>query len=157
MVWRGRGDFETNRAIAKQRGSLSIGKKWLEKSAAYGARGRELLSEVHDGFLLGCSYLTTNTEVSYLFIITRETREGCPLLIVATEAYGDSRSTSEKGSFLGWIVGLVVPVQEIFSCLGCFSRPSTIIFPHCTLFHFICPHRPVSWARAGSRAGSPVS
>ncbi len=27
---------------------------------------------------------------------------------------GDSRSTYERGSFFGWFVGLVVPVQEIF-------------------------------------------
>jgi hypothetical protein len=43
---------------------------------------------------------------------TRETREGWPLMTVDTEANGDSGST--KGSFLGWFVGLVVPVQEIF-------------------------------------------
>jgi hypothetical protein len=55
-----------------------------------------------------------------------------------------------------WLVRwLVVPVHEIFFCLGCSSQPSTNIFPHCTLFQFLCPHRPTSWA--GSRAGSPVS
>ncbi len=44
----------------------------------------------------------------------RETREGWPLLTVETEANGGSRSTLLKGSFLGWFVGIVVPVQEIF-------------------------------------------
>ncbi len=35
-----------------------------------------------------------------------------------------------------------MPVQEILSCLGCSSRPSTkYYFPHRTLFHFFCPHR----------------
>jgi len=44
-------------------------------------------------------------------------------------------------------------LQEIF---GCSSRPSTkYFFPGRTLFIFLCPHRPASWA--GSRAGSPVS
>ncbi len=38
------------------------------------------------------------------------------------------------------------------SCLGCSCRPSTkYFFPHRTLFQFICPYRPVSWA--DSRAG----
>ncbi len=139
MVWRGRGNFETNRAIAKQRGSLSIGKKWLEKSEACGARGRELLSGGHDGSLWGCFYLTTNTEVSYLFISARETREGWPPCWLL-KLRGDSSSTSKRDPFIRWFVGLVVPVQEIFvlpwlllskrflSCLGCFSRPSTNLF-----------------------------
>ncbi len=33
-----------------------------------------------------------------------------------------------KVSFLGWFVGLIVPWQEIFVCLGCSSRPSTKYF-----------------------------
>jgi hypothetical protein len=41
-------------------------------------------------------------------------KRGWPLLTVETEANGDSKSTNERGSFLGWFVGLVVPVQEIF-------------------------------------------
>jgi hypothetical protein len=43
----------------------------------------------------------------------RETREEGPLLTVETEANKDSQDNG-KGSFLGWFVGLVVPVQEIF-------------------------------------------
>jgi hypothetical protein len=39
---------------------------------------------------------------------------------------------------------------------GCSSQPSTkYYYPHRTLFHFISPRRPATWA--GSRAGSPVS
>ncbi len=76
-----------------------------------------------------------------------------------------------KGYFLGWFVGLAVPVQEIFilslgspcryrrflSCLGCASQASTkYFFPHRTLFHYMCwSHRSAIWA--GSRAWSPVS
>ncbi len=37
-------------------------------------------------------------------------REGWPLLTVETETNGGSKSTNEKGSFLGWFVGLVVLV-----------------------------------------------
>jgi hypothetical protein len=45
--------------------------------------------------------------------------------------------------------------KRFLSCLVCSSRPSTkYYFPHHTLFHFICPHRPAGWA--GSRAESPV-
>ncbi len=74
----------------------------------------------------------------------RESREGWPLLTVETEVNGESKSTNERGPSL---VGLVVPMQEIWFSLGCSSRPSTkYIFPH---------HRTTSWA--GSRAGSPLS
>jgi hypothetical protein len=43
--------------------------------------------------------------------VSRETREGWPLLTVESGVNGDSKW---KESFLCWIVGLVVPVQEIF-------------------------------------------
>ncbi len=46
--------------------------------------------------------------------LTRETREGWPLVTVETEVNGDSKSTTKRGPFLGWLVGLVLPVQEIF-------------------------------------------
>jgi hypothetical protein len=83
------------------------------------------------------------------FLAGRETREGWPLLTV--------ERTNEKGFFLGWLVGLVVLVQEIFcSALAALVGPvQNIFFPHLTLFQFLCLHRPASWA--GSRAGSPVS
>ncbi len=45
--------------------------------------------------------------------------------------------------------------KRFLFCLGFSSRPSTkYSSPHRTLFQFICPHRPASWA--SSRAGSPV-
>ncbi len=45
----------------------------------------------------------------------RESRKGWPLLTVETEMNGDSKSTNgREGSFLGWFVGLVVPVQDTF-------------------------------------------
>jgi hypothetical protein len=43
--------------------------------------------------------------------MSREIREGWPLLTVETEVNGDSKSKS-KGSYLGWYVGPVVPVQS---------------------------------------------
>ncbi len=55
------------------------------------------------------------------FLATRETREGWPLLTVETEVNGDSKSTNEMGSSF---VGSFVPVQVIFFCLACSSRPS---------------------------------
>ncbi len=87
----------------------------------------------------------------------RDTREGWPLLAVETQASGDSRNTYERGPFLGWFVRLIVPIQDFCPpCLGCSNWLSTeYFFPHCTLFHCICPHRPASWAV--SRAASPVS
>jgi hypothetical protein len=39
---------------------------------------------------------------------------GSPLLTVKTEVNGDSKRRNDRGSFLGWFVGLIVPVQEIF-------------------------------------------
>jgi hypothetical protein len=54
---------------------------------------------------------------------------------------------------LPWLVRWAcrASTRDFCPCLGCSSRPSTIyLFPHRTLFHFICPHRPENWA--GSRA-----
>jgi hypothetical protein len=51
-------------------------------------------------------------------VVSRETREGWSLLTIETEVNGDSKSTNEKGPSLvgssGWVVGLVVTVQETF-------------------------------------------
>jgi len=89
-------------------------------------------------------------------VLPTETGEGWPLLAVETVANGDSWSTNDKGSFLGWFVRLV-PVQGTFILpFLLYSRPSTkYLFPHCTLFLFMCPYRPATWAR--SRARSSVS
>ncbi len=132
------GDFETNRAIAKQRGSLSIGTEWLEKSAAWGARGRKLLSGGHDGFLLGCSlsYYQCRRQQKTFSLLPERLERGGPCQLLQLRQTGTQGVHLKGGPFLGWFVGLVVPVQEILSCLGCFSRPST--------FHFTCPHRPAS-------------
>ncbi len=58
---------------------------------------------------------------------------------------------------LGWFIGLFMPVQDIFVLPWQLqsAQNKKNFFPHRTLFQFICPHRPVSWA--DSRAGSPVS
>jgi hypothetical protein len=47
-------------------------------------------------------------------INTRDPREGWSLLLVETVVNGDSKITNENWSFLGWFVGLILPVQEIF-------------------------------------------
>ena len=53
-----------------------------------------------------------------------------PLLTVETEVNEVSKRTNERGPFLGWFVGLVVSVQEIFvlphGCSQCSGRPYTI-------------------------------
>jgi hypothetical protein len=49
-------------------------------------------------------------------------------MTVETEVNGDSKSTNERGSFLGWYVGLGVPVQEIFVVLAALVGPEQNIF-----------------------------
>jgi hypothetical protein len=59
-----------------------------------------------------------------------ERLEGWPLLIVETEANGDSRSTNERGLSLG----LSCKYKHLLSCLGYSGRPSTkYFFPSRTL------------------------
>ncbi len=72
---------------------------------------------------LKCAWINANKGVVWVRIgirsdqhhlpcrIRRETREGWPLLTVATEVNGDSK---ESGSFHDEFIGLVVLVQEIF-------------------------------------------
>jgi hypothetical protein len=75
----------------------------------------------------------------------RETGEGW--LTVETEANGDSKSTKERGLSIVCSLGSLCQYKRFFSCLGCCSRPSTKYFlPLRTLFQFICPHSPASWA-----------
>ncbi len=58
----------------------------------------------------------------------------------------------ETGPFLD----LSCQYKRFLFCLGCSSRPCTkYFFFSRTLFQFLCPSRPASWA--GSRAGSPIS
>ncbi len=49
-----------------------------------------------------------------------------------------------RGSFLGWFVGLVVPVQEIFirPWLLWAAQNKNFFFPHPTLFQLMCTHPP---------------
>ncbi len=45
------------------------------------------------------------------------------------------------------MLGLSCQYKRFLFCLGCSSRPSTkYFFPHRTLFYFLWPHRPASWA-----------
>ncbi len=58
------------------------------------------------------------------------------------------------GSFLDWLVGLLVPAQEIFFLLWMLcSVQKKIFLSFRTLQYF--SHRPATWA--GSRAWPPVS
>ncbi len=62
-----------------------------------------------------------------MFVFIKETREGWPLLTVKTEVNGDSNRTNGRGP--SWLFHYPCrPVQEILSCLGCSSRPSTKYF-----------------------------
>ncbi len=57
---------------------------------------------------------------------------------------------------LPWLVWACRADTNVF-CLALVTLVSpiqNIIFPHCTLFHFLSPHHSATWA--GSRAGSPV-
>ncbi len=56
-----------------------------------------------------------------------------------------------------WALPWLIPWARRASTMDfCPVQHSTkYYFPHRTLFHFISPHRPATWA--GSRAGSPVS
>jgi hypothetical protein len=89
-------------------------------------------------------------------VIDRETAEGWPPADCWNCGEWGLKEYKWKGSFLGWFVGLVVTVQHILSWLVYSGHPSTkYLFPHRTLFQFMCPHHLGTWA--GSRAGPPVS
>ncbi len=69
---------------------------------------------------------------------------------------GDSKSTNARGPSLVGSLGLSGQYWRFLSGLSGSSRPSTkYFFPRRTLFLFICPDCPASWA--GGRARSPVS
>ncbi len=78
-------------------------------------------------------------------------------MTIETEVNENSKSTNEM--ILPWLVGSLVlscRYKRFLFNLGSSSRHSSkYFFPHHTLFPFLCPHRPASWA--GSRAGLPVS
>jgi hypothetical protein len=67
-----------------------------------------------------------------------------------------------KGSFLGWFDELVVhAVTIVFFCLALAAlvnlvkKSNKFNFPQRTLFHFLSPHRPATWA--GRRGWQPFS
>jgi hypothetical protein len=77
----------------------------------------------------------------------RDTWEGWPLLTVETEVDGDLKSAYERGSSLVGSLGLLCRYKRFLFCLGCSSRPYTkYFFPHRTLFQYLCPQCPASWA-----------
>jgi hypothetical protein len=62
-----------------------------------------------------------------------------------------------KGVF-SWLVRWAcrAGTRDFCSALAAIAGPDpNIFFPRRTLFQFLCPNRPASWA--GSRVGSPVS
>ncbi len=84
---------------------------------------------------------------------TRETIErGGPCWLLELRWTGTLRGDKWKwkGSFPGWFVGLVVPVQEIFvQCLSCSSRPSTKYF-------FLAEHYFNAFTPSAQQAGQPA-
>ncbi len=97
---------------------------------------------------------TANTTITATF--PRETREGWTLLTVETEMNGDSKVTNERGPSLEGSLGTSFRYKRLLCCLGCSCQVSTKeFFSHRTLFQFMYPHCPATWA--GSRAGTPVS
>ncbi len=89
-------------------------------------------------------------------LTAKETSEGWPLLPVETKTNWGSKSTNKRGSSLVGSLGFSCRYKRFLSCLGCYVGPvKKCLFPHRTLFQFICSHRPASWA--GSRAGLPLS
>jgi hypothetical protein len=75
-------------------------------------------------------------------------------MTIETETNGDSWSTFQRGP---WFVRWAFRVGTIDFCppLAALSPVQNIIFLTHTLFHFISPQCPATWA--GSRVGSPVS
>ncbi len=58
---------------------------------------------------------------------------------------------------LPWLVILArrAGTRDFFPALAALVSPVQNFFPHRTLFQFVCPHRPSTWAVR--RAGPPVS
>ncbi len=69
---------------------------------------------------------------------------------------GTQRVQLKQGPSLIGSLGLSCRYKRLVFSFSCSSRPSTkYFFPQRTLFQFLCPLRPASWA--GSRAESPVN
>jgi hypothetical protein len=76
-------------------------------------------------------------------------------VVLLLKLNAESKSINERGPSLVVSLCLSCQYKRFLIRLGCSSPPSTKYFyPHRTLFPFLRPHRPASWA--GSRAGSPV-
>jgi hypothetical protein len=73
--------------------------------------------------------------------MSRETREGWPLLTVETEVNGDSKSTIEMDPFLVDSLGLSCQYKRFLFCIGCSIRPSTkyMYFPTVHYFKSFVP------------------
>ena len=88
----------------------------------------------------------------FLSTRTRETREVLTKLKMGTQR-------GQMNGVLSWLVRWAGPagtrLKGYCSDLAALVGPVQNIFFHTTLFQFLCPHRPASWA--GSRAGPPIS
>ncbi len=107
---------------------------------------------------------TTHCTQPYLFLLSQKVLVWRTIYCIAKNSVQRNSMKWDRGlkeyklkrSFLGWFVGLFVLVQKILVLPWLPSRPNKkYLFPHRTLFQFICPHRPARWA--GRRAGSTVS
>ncbi len=81
--------------------------------------------------------------LDFSFCNQRDHRKRWLLPTVETEVNGsvDSKSTNERDYSLVGSLGLSCRYNWFMFCLGCSSWPSTkYLFPHRTLFQFLCPH-----------------
>jgi hypothetical protein len=74
-------------------------------------------------------------------IATRETREGWPLLTGEIDENRDSKSTNERGSFVGWFVGLVdAGTRDFYPALNALINPvQNILFLIVHYFNLCVP------------------
>ncbi len=87
---------------------------------------------------------TTKASLSpnFKFVTTRETREGCGPCWLLKLRWMGTQWVQMKG-----VLPRLVRWAWFLFCLCCSSKPSTkYFFPHRTLFQFLCPHLPESWA-----------
>ncbi len=87
--------------------------------------------------------------------LTREYKEGWPLLTVETEVNGDSKSTNKSCPSLVGLLGLSYRYKRFLFCLGSSSRPTIKSF--FLSVHYFNSFAPISCQAGGSRAGSLVS
>jgi hypothetical protein len=85
-----------------------------------------------------------------LYVLSRDIREGWPLLTVETEVNRDSKSTNERGPSLIGSLDSLCRYNRFLYRLGCAVQNIIFLIAH----FFISPHRPATWE--GRRSGSPV-